>query len=429
MTALDNIKKLEDDIGKCAKCGLCQSVCPIFLELGKESSVARGKIALVEALSEGKIKASLNLAEKIQCCLLCRTCVENCPSSVRVDHIIYKSRVITADTRGVLSVKLLLLKAFLRYQRLLNISINIASTFQKLLFKQTGLNNTRRPRLNIGLNRRRVVLPLASKPLRDQWPECNLSYKSKRKVVLFTGCIINYVLTKTGDSVIKVLMEHGVDVVIPKDQSCCGIIAMASGDETTFKKLAKNNLKLLANLSADAIIVACATCANTLKYQYLSLLFNEPDEFHDMAEKVAGKTYDICEYLINILGVRNLPQKKFKSPLKKAIATYHDPCHQRRGQRGYAEQRELINTIDYVRLKEMPARCCGGGGSFNLSYYNLSLKIAEKRIADIEETGADIVLTNCSGCYLQLIDILAQRSSSIKVKHPVDLYYEALNTV
>ena len=428
MNALDNIKKLEDDIGKCAKCGLCQAVCPIFLELGQEPSVARGKIALVEALIEGRIEATSNLAEKIQCCLLCGRCVENCPSGVRVDHIVFKSRAIIADIRGTSPVKWFLLKVILRYQRLLNTSIKIVSTFQILLFKQARLHNTHRSRLSIGLNRRRVVLPLAKKALRDEWPEFNLSHRSKGKVVLFTGCIINYILTKTGSAVIKVLLEHGVDVIIPKDQSCCGIVAMASGDETTFKKLAKSNLKLLSKLSADAIIVACATCMNTLKHKYLSLLFNEPGEFHDMAEKVAGKTYDICEYLINILGVRDLPQKTLKNPSKKTIVTYHDPCHKRRGQRGYAEQRELINMIDYVTLKEMPMpdRCCGGGGSFNLSYYNLSVSIAEKRMADIEETGADIVLTHCSGCHMQLVDVLTQRSSSILVRHPIDLYFEAI---
>ncbi|MDY6853778.1 MAG: (Fe-S)-binding protein [Thermodesulfobacteriota bacterium] len=430
MNALENIKKLEDDIGKCAKCGLCQVVCPIFLELGQESSVARGKIALVEALSEGKIKATSNFAEKIQCCLLCGRCVKNCPNSVRVDHIVFKSRTIIADIRGILPVKCFLLKVILRYQQLLNIGIKIVSTFQILLFKQTHLNNTHRSRLSIGLNRRRIVLPLSKKALRDEWPEFNLAHLSRGKVVLFIGCIINFILTRTGDAVIKVLLEYGIDVIIPKGQSCCGIVAMASGDETTFRKLAKKNLKLLSKLNADAIIVACATCKSTLQHKYLSLLFNEPSEFHDMAEKVAGKTYDICEYLINILRIRNLPQKTLKNPSKKTIVTYHDPCHPRRGQMGGSQERELINMIDYVTLKEMPmlGRCCGGGGSFNLSYYNLSVKIGEKRIADIEKTGADIVLTHCSGCHMQLIDILTQRSSSIQVKHPVDLYFEAIKT-
>ena len=92
MNLSETIKKLEDDILRCAKCGLCRSVCPVFIELGRESSVARGKIALIEALAEARLKVTSTLDEKIQCCLLCGTCVENCPSGVRVDYIIYKAR-------------------------------------------------------------------------------------------------------------------------------------------------------------------------------------------------------------------------------------------------------------------------------------------------------------------------------------------------
>jgi glycolate oxidase iron-sulfur subunit len=74
----------------------------------------------------------------------------------------------------------------------------------------------------------------------------------------------------------------------------------------------------------------------------------------------------------------------------------------------------------------MPDRCCGGGGSFNLSYYDLSLKILDKKLDDIENTGASVVLTSCAGCHMQLVDGLAQRLLPIQVKHPVELYYEGL---
>ena len=76
----------------------------------------------------------------------------------------------------------------------------------------------------------------------------------------------------------------------------------------------------------------------------------------------------------------------------------------------------------------MPDRCCGGGGSFNLSYYDLSLKILDKKLDDIEKTGATVVLTSCAGCHMQLVDGLVQRSLPIQVKHPVELYYEALES-
>ncbi|MBI4620972.1 MAG: (Fe-S)-binding protein [Desulfobacterales bacterium] len=428
MNILGIIKELEDNIIKCMKCGLCQSVCPVFLELGKESSVARGKIALVEALIQGRLKLTSTLAERIQCCLLCGTCVESCPSGVRVDYIVSKARAITARIRGISSIKWIILKIFLKNRRLFNLAVKIASTLQGRLFMPTGFGHTRKSRLDIGLNSKRVVLPLARETLKEKWQEIITPESPGRRVALFTGCTMNYMLTEIGDAVIKTLLKHGVEIIIPKGQTCCGNVAMAAGDESTFRALAKSNLELLSGLNVDAVIVACATCGYTLKHQYLALLSNEPEEFLNMAKMVSDRTYDICEYLINIIRVKRIWHKETQSPEDEIIVTYHDPCHLRRGLGIYKEQRELINLIDGVRLKEMsiPDRCCGGGGSFNLSYYDLSLKILDKKLDDIEKTGATVVLTSCAGCHMQLVDGLAQRLLPIQVKHPVELYYEAL---
>jgi len=306
--------------------------------------------------------------------------------------------------------------------------MKIGSILQKILFKSASLDNTLNPRSYTGLDKRRVLLPLAKKTLRERWPEKISPKNPIGRVALFTGCTMNYILTGTGDATIKTLLKHGIEIIIPRDQSCCGIVAMASGDEATFRSLARSNLKLLSQLNVEAIVVACATCGHTLKDQYLTLLYDEPEEFHDIADMIAGKTYDICEYLINILGIKKIPHKKAQRPDDEIIITYHDPCHLKHGQGIHNEQRKLIEVINGVRLKEMsmPDRCCGGGGSFNLSYYDLSLKILNRKIDDIEKTGADMVLTSCSGCYMQLVDGLSQRSSSTQVKHPVELYYEAL---
>ncbi|MFH1625691.1 MAG: (Fe-S)-binding protein, partial [Pseudomonadota bacterium] len=195
------IKELEGDVAKCMKCGLCQSVCPVFLELGHEPSVARGKIALVEALTEGKIKVTPSLQEKLQCCLVCGTCMENCPSGVRVDHIVLRSRVIAAKIRGLSPIKWLMIKVILRNRRLFHLGMKVGSILQRVLFKPTGMWNTRKSRLYKGLDRRRVVLPLASKALRDTWREVNSPDSKRGRVGFFTGCTANYVLTDIGDAV------------------------------------------------------------------------------------------------------------------------------------------------------------------------------------------------------------------------------------
>lgn len=429
MNVLEIIKELEDSIIKCTKCGLCQSVCPVFSELGRESSVARGKIALVEALIQGRLKLTSTLAERVRCCLLCATCVESCPSGVRVDYIVSKARAaIAAKIRGISPIKWIILKIFLKNRRLFNLGLKIASILQGALFRPTGFGYTHKSRLDIGLDSRRVVLPLARETLKEKWPEMITPESPGRRVALFTGCTINYMLTEIGDAVIKTLLKHGVEVIIPKCQTCCGNVAMAAGDESTFRALAKSNLELFSGLNVDAVIVACATCAYTLKNQYLTLLENEPEEFLNMARMVSDRTYDICEYLVNIIKVKRILHKETQSPEDEILVTYHDPCHLKRGLGIYKEQRDLISLIEGVRLKEMsmPDRCCGGGGSFNISYYDLSLKILDKKIDEIEMTGATVVLTSCAGCHMQLVDGLAQRSLPIQVKHPIELYSETL---
>lgn len=427
MNILEGMKELENDILMCVKCGLCQSVCPVFQELGKESSVARGKIALVEALTEGSLEITSTVSEWIECCLLCGKCVEDCPSGVRVDLILLRTRAISTELKGLSFTKRLILRVFLKNPWLFHIGLKAASVFQKMLFRPTGLDRIHKARLSIGLDRRRNVLPLARKAVRERWPEVISPEIFAGRVALFTGCITNSILTGIGDAAIRVLLKHNIETIIPKDQSCCGMIAMAMGDEATFTTLAKRNLKAFSSMKVDGIITTCATCGYTLKYLYSEFLRNESQDVRHMAKMVSDQTYDICEYIVNQLEAKKVTHHEIHSPSNGIVVTCHDPCHLKRKQGIYHKQRKFIDLIEGITLKEMstPDRCCGGGGSFSLSYYDLSLQILNKKVDDIEKTNADIVLTSCAGCHMQLVDGLAQRSSPIKVRHPIELYEEA----
>jgi glycolate oxidase iron-sulfur subunit len=107
---------------------------------------------------------------------------------------------------------------------------------------------------------------------------------------------------------------------------------------------------------------------------------------------------------------------------RKVRVTYHSPCHLNRELGIKKEPREILKAIPGVELVEMgnPCRCCGSGGSFNLSHYDLSLKILDRKMEDIKSTGADIVVTNCSGCMLQLKDGAYQKGMKVEVLHLVE---------
>ncbi|MBT7260341.1 MAG: (Fe-S)-binding protein, partial [Desulfobacula sp.] len=112
---------------------------------------------------------------------------------------------------------------------------------------------------------------------------------------------------------------------------------------------------------------------------------------------------------------------------QKEVITYHDPCHLKKSLGVFKEPRQVI-LASGNQLKEMRQSdtCCGMGGSFNLDHYDLSSKIGLKKAKNIMDTECTIVATSCPACMMQISDMLAKKNQSIKVKHPVEIYAEAL---
>ena len=88
------VRELEDQLSACTRCGMCQAVCPLYRETAQESSVARGKLAILSGLMEEAFKEPRRSLEQISRCLLCGSCEANCPSGVRVLDIFLKARAI-----------------------------------------------------------------------------------------------------------------------------------------------------------------------------------------------------------------------------------------------------------------------------------------------------------------------------------------------
>ena len=145
------------------------------------------------------------------------------------------------------------------------------------------------------------------------------------------------------------------------------------------------------------------------------------DEYPERVNAFSNKVRDITELLVNELGVKN-PTSHIPHPTSRLVVTYHDPCHLRRGQGIADEPRELIE-MSGAKLKEMshPCRCCGLGGSFNITDYDFSMEINRSKAEDIKNTGADIIATACPGCMIQIKDGLHQLGANTKVVHVVEL--------
>jgi glycolate oxidase iron-sulfur subunit len=272
-----------------------------------------------------------------------------------------------------------------------------------------------------GMDPKKILAPMASTPFKSQVPEVIKVNNPQKRVAFYTGCMINYMYTDVGHSVVNVLKANDIEVVIPKEQHCCGCPVNTYGDNESAKVLGAHNLDVFADTKVDAIITACASCGDVWKKEYPHW-FHGDAKYEKVAEELAAKTYDISEFLIDVV-----PLKKETLGEVHTKVTMHDPCHMARGQNVVKQPREILKAIpgvEFVEMKE-PARCCGGGGAFNVMYYDIASKVVNRKVNDIKGTGADTVATSCGTCRMHINDGLHQNNAAQECVHVVQILDKA----
>ncbi|MEL7566827.1 MAG: (Fe-S)-binding protein [Dehalobacterium sp.] len=399
------------DLIKCSRCGGCQAYCPLYYETGREDFVARGKIELLDNVQTGKLDWNDKLAEIFSTCLLCGACTENCPNEVRADKLIMYARKKLAIKRGLPIIKKNIFQHLLVYNGRLNAVGKMLFLYQKAgvqrLIRSTGILKLMPHDL---LEIESLIPEFAGGPFRKKVPHILFVPSSKLKIAYFTGCVTNLINHQVGYSLLKIMKAHDVEVIIP-EQYCCGVPAFSSGDFKTGSILGKRNLALFANLSVDYIVFDCASCLSTW-LRYPELLESEE------AYRLIPKIMDINRFLVEVLDIK-------VEPLSWGIkVTYHDPCHLKRTINGKTAPRELLKRLSpgfhFVEM-ELADRCCGSAGSFNLSHYHLSKKVAERKINSVLESGAQVVASSCPSCIMQLDHSMKMQGSSVRAKHVIEL--------
>jgi glycolate oxidase iron-sulfur subunit len=216
-----------------------------------------------------------------------------------------------------------------------------------------------------------------------------------------------------------VLAAAGAAVRLIDDEVCCGLPALASGDDTGFQALVRQNREALGRLSYDVLVTACATCTFAIKTLWPTLASLGAD--HGPADRVM----DITEFILTRGRPLVFADNRSDSPIP---VTWHDPCHLKGKGDVPALARRLLSSLPgYTYVESVGAGlCCGSGGSFNLDHYDLSLSIGKAKVRGIMASGASQVITACPGCMLQLTDLLAREGSDIRVRHIMELVAESL---
>jgi glycolate oxidase iron-sulfur subunit len=417
---LTELKKIEQYADQCMKCGFCSFFCPVYQEEKVETSVARGKNYLVRQVLKGNQEFTPELAEIIGKCLLCKRCVANCPSKTQIDRVVVAARAEMVKKKGLGFVKDFAFRKVMANRKTFARSVKLAKTFQWLLPKTEG-NIRHLPDFLKALGHKRNIPTLAKTFLRDQVkPVYKPRNTPRMKVAFFMGCATDFIYPELGLKFIDFLVKHDVEVVVPQEQNCCGAAIYFSGDFETGRMLADKNIEAFKDPSVDYVVTACGTCSSTLKDYAKYLPDNE--EQKERYEAFARKIKDSMEFLIDVL---KLPPESFK--LKKEFegkrATWHDPCHLVRYQNIKDQPRAILKSLKGLTYVEMPNAdlCCGMGGSFSVYHYDLTKKIAARKMEGIKSTNADIVVTACPGCMINLIDNTLHNRMPQKVYHLLEL--------
>ncbi len=382
---------------RCTKCGNCLAVCPVYNVERKEFLATRGKIALAQALLEGNLSFKGDRFSEIYFnCLLCKRCLVNCPSFVKYDEIAFGIRSLLVKERGLPFVKKLIFSS-LKNKENLERFLPFAFYFEKIAEK-TGLKNLVEEII--------FQMPSLSKnPFISKSKERYRPLEVKHRVLFFAGCATNYIFPETGKDTVKVLRRLKTEVIIPKEQACCGMPVLVHGDIETAKELAVRNVQVLRGYlekeKVDNVITICASCGSALKVEYPLILRGTP--YEKIAEELSEKVMDINVFLNKLVEKEELylSLDSVEAPLR---VYYHDPCHLKNSLKVFSEPREVLKKIKGVLLvgEREDGGCCGSGGSYYLTHQKTAQKILKEKMIHINKLSPDLIVTSCPACIMQL---------------------------
>jgi glycolate oxidase iron-sulfur subunit len=393
--------------------------CPTFVETGLEPESPRGRIYLIRAVQEGRIPLSDTVVEHLDLCLGCRNCEAVCPSGVPYGRIIEGARAQiyrrAEDRSRGYRLRAWTLRALFPHPERIRLLAHLLRWYQA-----SGLQRLLR---RSGLMR---LLPVALREMEDLTPSVSRRFfrvkrgvaraqgRATERVAFFAGCLMPYTHAETQDATMRVLRRTGSDVVTPVEQVCCGALLVHNGDRETARELARRNIEAFEDSGAEAIIVNAAGCGSTLK-EYGELLEDDP-AYAVRAQAFAHRVKDATEFVAGkdfVAGLGPLPLR----------VTYQDSCHLAHAQRVKDQPRRLLRAIPGLQLVEMPNadRCCGSAGIYNIVQREMSARLLESKMDEVEEAAPDAIVTANPGCMIQLETGVRRHGLPARVMHVMDV--------
>lgn len=381
---------MADAVQKCVHCGFCLPVCPTYQVHGEEMDSPRGRIFLMKEVLEGHVELD-EATPYIDRCLGCVGCVTACPSGVGYGELITAFRATSEEKRNRSLVDRSLRRFILEtlpYPRRFRAAVTMGRLAR-------SLKNVLPGRLGDMLD----LLP-RSLPAAQQLPELVPAEGERRaRVALLAGCAQQVLAPDINMATLRVLARNGVEVVVPRAQSCCGALAAHTGAAARAKQFARQNLKAFP-ADVDAILTNAAGCGSGM-HEYALWLRGEPEQ--ELAEQFVKRVCDVSVFLEK-LGLR----ERAELPAARRVA-YHDACHLAHAQKVRSQPRALLQAVGNLELIEIPYGdiCCGSAGTYNLEQPETAGQLGHQKATSIVSVEPDAVATGNIGCMTQIESHLA----------------------
>jgi glycolate oxidase iron-sulfur subunit len=408
-----------DLIADCVHCGFCLPTCPSYVVFEEEMDSPRGRIVLMRVGNEESSEASDEMRTHFDRCLGCMACVTACPSGVKYDQLIERTRPQVERNaprpRWQRAYRRLIFALFTHPGRL--------RALVPLLWAQQrlGVNDVlaRVPALRPML---RIAPPVKRRAAIAQLPEVTPAERSgdereargrsarRGRIALMQGCVQRVFFGDVNAATVRVLAAEGWEVHAPRRPRCCGALQMHAGVEEEAIALAKETIAAYEDFEYVAVNVA--GCGSGMK-DYAHLLADDP-EWAERAAAFSARVRDVAELL-----AEHEPRAR-RHPLPLRVA-YHDACHLAHAQKVRIQPRELLRGIPALELLE-PADweiCCGSAGIYNLVQPDAAAELGARKAANLVATGADAVAAGNPGCALQIAAHLDGRE--LPIYHPMTL--------
>ncbi|CAM5771376.1 glycolate oxidase iron-sulfur subunit [Labrys miyagiensis] len=391
-------------------CGFCTATCPTYVLLGDELNSPRGRIYLIKDMLEGGKAATAEVVKHVDRCLSCLSCMTTCPSGVHYMHLVDHARAHIEKTyERPASEKLLrtVLARILPNRKAFRWAMALARLGRPFAGLAAKLPEGRRLAAMLALAP--SSLPAASAATQPG----RFAPRGERKgrVALLTGCAQAELAPGINEAAIRLLNRHGIEVVLPRGEGCCGALVHHMGKEASALAYAKTNIDAWTTEMAaglDAILITTSGCGTTIK-DYGFMLRDDP-VYAQKAAAVSAIARDISEYL------ETLPPLPVTRETGQSV-TYHAACSLQHGQQIKTAPKNLLKQAGFVVKEAAEAHlCCGSAGTYNMLQPEISARLRERKLGNIAATRPEIIAAGNIGCMTQLA-----QGTATPIVHTVEL--------